>query len=255
MTEQEYRAAEGVNKSTLWEMRRSPAHYKYILENPPADTQALRFGRALHSALLTPEEYKAGYFIPPEVDKRTKAGKEAYTAWRAVIPVDAEEITAEDARVITEMCASVLANQDAANLLKGTRREVPLFWTDKKEGIRCKCRVDALGEDAVIDIKTTADIMAFERDANSYGYHVQAAHYLRGVEAERGRFLPWYFIAVEKRPPYGVKVFKASSGFIDYGDFVRAELLHRVRECAELGEWPSYSAGEITEPRWINWEE
>ena len=34
MTEKEYREHPGVNKSTLWEIRKSPAHYKWALENP-----------------------------------------------------------------------------------------------------------------------------------------------------------------------------------------------------------------------------
>ena len=38
MTEQEYRAHQGINKSTLWEIKRSPAHYKYLLEHPIEDT-------------------------------------------------------------------------------------------------------------------------------------------------------------------------------------------------------------------------
>ena len=47
MTEQEYRRAEGVNKSSLWNLMRSPAHYKYYLENQREDTQAYKFGRAV----------------------------------------------------------------------------------------------------------------------------------------------------------------------------------------------------------------
>ena len=42
MTEKEYRSAEGVNKSTLWNLRRSPAHYKYFLDHPQEDTAAFR---------------------------------------------------------------------------------------------------------------------------------------------------------------------------------------------------------------------
>ena len=254
MNEQEYRQAEGVNKSTLWEMRRSPAHYKYLLEHPEEDTQALRFGRALHAALLTPKAYKRDFHIAPEGNKRTKEWKETYAAWKASLPEGAEEITPEDAQTIADMVKSIRKDKEAMSLLRGTKREVPIFWNDKELGIRCKCRIDALGKNAIVDLKTTADVMAFDRDAYNYGYHVQAAHYLRGVEAKTGKLYDWYFIAVEKKPPYGIKVIKATPGFIDYGDFIRAELLEKVQECNEAGEWPSYEAGEIAEPRWANWE-
>ncbi len=254
MTEREYREAEGINKSTLWEMRRSPAHYKYLIDHPREDTPALHFGRALHAAVLTPAAYKREFVVAPAVDKRTKAGREEYAAWKERLPEGVEEITPEDAETIADMVKSIKSNPDAIQLLKRTSREVPLFWKDKKSGLKCKCRVDALGEDAIIDIKTTNDIMSFERDAEAYGYHVQAAHYLQGVQAKRGKLLDWYFIAVEKKAPYGVKVLRATSGFLDYGEFVRDELLEKVKECREKGVWPCYQAGEIAEPRWINWE-
>lgn len=254
MTEQEYRTAEGVNKSTLWEMRKSPAHYKYLLEHPAEDTPALHFGRALHSALLTPTAYKRDFLIAPAVDKRTKAGREQYADWKASLPPGAEELNAEDAETIAEMVKTIKRDKGAMALLKGTRREVPIFWKERKTGMKCKCRVDALGKEAVIDLKTVSDALSFERDAFNYGYHVQAAHYLDGVQAKTGKYLEWYFIAVEKKPPYAVKVFKADPGFLDYGEFIRDELLEKVRECQEKNEWPSYSAGEISEPKWANWE-
>ena len=250
MTEKEYRSAEGVNKSTLWEMRKSPAHYKYLLEHPAKDTAALHFGRALHAALLTPKAYKKDFAVAPTGDKRTKE----YKAWKATLPEGSEEITPDDAQTVAEMVKSIRHDKEAMDLLRGTKREVPIFWDDKEIGIRCKCKIDALGKDAIVDLKSTDDIMSFERDAYNYGYHVQAAHYLRGVEAKTGKLLDWYFIAVEKKPPYGIKVIKATPGFIDYGDFIRAELLEKVQECREANEWPSYEAGEITEPRWANWE-
>ena len=52
MTEQEYNQAPGIRRSLLWELRRSPAHLKWRMENPPEATPALIFGQALHAALL-----------------------------------------------------------------------------------------------------------------------------------------------------------------------------------------------------------
>ena len=255
MTEQEYRAADGVNKSTLFEMRRSPAHYKYLLEHPAEDTAALKFGRALHSAVLTPRAYKKDYAAAPAVDRRSNPGKSQYAAWKAGLPEGVEEISADDAKTISEIVKSLRQDKEVMNLLKGTKKEVPLFWNDRKTGIRCKCRIDALGKDYIVDLKTTTDVMNFERDADKYGYALQTGHYLKGVQANTGKWLDWYFIVVEKKPPYGVKIFKADPGFIDYGVFIRDELLEKVQECRKTDQWPSYQAGVITEPKWINWEE
>ena len=97
MTEAEYRAAPGVNKSTLWNLRRSPAHYKYFLDNPREDTAAYKFGRAVHAAILTPAAYKRDFVVLPEsIDRRTKAGKEEYQAFIEA-SAGKEILSAEDA--------------------------------------------------------------------------------------------------------------------------------------------------------------
>lgn len=253
MTEKEYRAAEGINKSTLWEIRRSPAHYKYLLEHPLEDTPSLRFGRALHAALLTPTAYKREYVTAPDFDKRTKAGKEAYAEWAAAISSGATIMTADETQDIAGMLKSYKGCPDARNLLKKTRRELPIFWNDKNLGLKCKCRVDAMSASAVIDIKTTADgsLDSFRRDALKYGYHVQAAHYLDGVEALTGKRPDWYFIAIEKKPPYAVHVLKASASFIDFGEYERNVLMERLHSCMESGEWCSYQLDEIDVPEYM----
>lgn len=257
MTEREYRAADGINKSTLWEMRRSPAHYKYSLENPPEDTPALRFGRALHSAILTPSAFKREVVVAPEINQRTKAGKEEYAAWLSSVPADATILTPAEMQTLKDMVNAYKGSSEARALLKGSKREVPLFWNDRELGLKCKCRVDAITPEAIIDIKTTTDAStdAFRRDALKYGYHVQAAHYLEAAMAKRGKLPDWYFIAIEKKPPYGVHVMKAEPGFIDYGAFERIRLLEKVKDCMESDTWPSYQQGSIEIPDWVYGEE
>ena len=252
MTEQEYRAAAGINKSTLWEMRKSPAHYKYILEHPAEDTPALRFGRALHSAVLTPTAYKRDFHIAPDVDKRTKTGKETYAAWKASIPDGADELTADEAQTVSEMVKVIRKNREAMNLLKGARRELPLFWTDPATGLRCKCRLDAYSPAAAVDLKTTTDAStkAFRRDAIKQGYHLQAAHYLNGIEAVKGKRPDWYFIAIEKTKPYAIHIFRATEQFIEYGDYLRSELMEELKRCMTAGTWPSYPFDGLDAPEW-----
>ena len=80
MTEQEYSKAPGIRRSLLWEIRRSPAHLKWRMENPPEATPALIFGQALHAAVLTPEDYGRQFAVMPNADRRTKAGRDAWDA-------------------------------------------------------------------------------------------------------------------------------------------------------------------------------
>lgn len=252
MTDQEYRAADGVNKSTLWNLRRSPAHYKYYLDNPPEDTQAYKFGRAVHAAILTPTAYKRDFVIIPEgIDRRTKAGKEEYQAF-ADASAGKEILTAEDAKTVRAIVSAFRKNRDAVSLLKGTKREKPLFWTDDN-GVKCKCRIDAFKPGIMIDLKTAADASTdtFSREALRYGYDVQAAHYIDGYQHTQSAIRPeWYFIVIEKSEPYAVNILRADIGFIDHGIVIRQQLMEELIICQEQNSFPGYGTNDLYLPGW-----
>lgn len=257
MTEQEYRSHPGVNKSTLWEIRKSPMHYKYALENPGEDTPALKMGRAIHMAVLQPEEYCKEYaIIPSGIDRRTKDGKAVWAEWSEK-HAGQEWVTEEENEEIVSIANAVY--QQSGGILDGCETEVPLFWDDPRTGIRCKCRVDAMKEtkDAfiVIDLKTTSDaeIGAFTRGAVKLGYHVQAAHYINGVVANglnHGKPIVWYFLAVEKKEPYATNLIRADDGLIDEGQFRLMSLMDRLDKCLTENKWPGYGETVMTMPAW-----
>jgi len=262
MTEQEYRSHPGVNKSTLWEIRKSPMHYKYALENPAEDTPALKMGRAIHMAVLQPDEYCKEYaIIPSGIDRRTKEGKQLMAEWSEK-HAGQEWVTEEENQEIVSIANAVY--QQSGGILDGCETEVPLFWDDPRTGIACKCRVDAMKElddrFVMIDMKSTTDAgtKAFTRNAIGYGYHVQAAHYMNGAVANglnHGKPIEWYFLAVEKKPPYAVNLVKADQAFLDEGQFVLMGLMDKLDKCLTENRWPGYGENVMTMPEWAITEE
>jgi exodeoxyribonuclease VIII len=252
MTEQEYRAAEGVNKSTLWNLRKSPAHYKYFLENQREDTAAFAFGRAVHAAILTPAAFKRDFAVIPEgIDRRTKAGKEEYQAFLDA-SAGKEILTAQDAETVKAIVRAFKKNKDAVQLLKGTKREKPLFWTDDN-GILCKCRIDAYKTGLIVDLKTAqdAETETFTKESLRYGYDVQAAHYLDAYQHKESAIRPdWYFIVIEKTEPYAINILRADIGFLDYGFIRRQELIEKLKACQEENSFPDYGVNELCLPAW-----
>ena len=179
MTEREYRQHPSISRSELWRMHESPEKFRYYRENPPEPTPALLFGQVVHKLLLQPETFDDDFAVAPNIDRRTKDGKEAYNAF-----LTASEgksiVTADMYETAQSMAQRALQEPFVAKLLNG-QKEVPFFWTDEDTGIDCKCRLDCLSEIGenliIVDYKSCTDASndGFIRDAIKYGYHFQSA--------------------------------------------------------------------------------
>lgn len=237
-----------VRRSELWEMRKSPAHYLYAATHEQEPTSALIFGTAAHKYILEPEDFWNIYAPAPNVDKRTKAGKEA---WAAFLESGMEPIKQDDLDTIMAMDAAIKSHKTASALLKTGVHEVPIAWVDAETNEPCKCRPDCLteynGEKYIVDYKTTTSCEdgAFERSCKYYGYKLQAAMYSEGVfnkELERYKFA---FVAQEKTPPYAVRVYFCDDGFIDEGMEIFRDLIAKYHKCKVTNSWPGYEDKEL----------
>ena len=238
----EYDNIPALRRSHLWLMKKSPAHYKYAVENPEEPTPALLFGTAAHMAILEPERFKAEYTVMPKIDRRTKAGKEEY---ERLMNSGKSFVSEDEMNDITEMKKAIMANELAARLLEG-EHEVSIQWKDPETGEECKCRPDVIGETLIVDYKTTASCEngEFERSAKKYGYQLQAAMYREGLLQTRFKNYGFAFIAQEKKAPYAVRVYMCDEGWIDDGAVVYRELINLYHKCKTENNWPGYE--EVT---------
>jgi hypothetical protein len=239
---------------------RSPAHYQEYVTNPPEPTPAMQLGTAFHIALLEPDNFGKSFVVAPKFDRRTKEGKAAAEAWEAE-NAGKTALTPDQMATIEQMVVSVRNHAGAARLLANGLAEMSGFWVDQETGIECKCRPDFLmleGETitGIVDVKTCCDasIDGFARAIATLGYDVQAAFYQDGLKALTGRTIPFYFITIEKEPPYAVAAYKASDQVIEVGRAKYRAALQLLKWCRENDRWPTYQPnGEIEEislPRW-----
>lgn len=249
-----YKSFPGVHKSTLSEMSRSPAHYKWALENQRESTPAMRFGSLVHSLVLEPSAFDDVYYVASETVRRgTKAwdALEAKAGGREIVKPD-------DMEAACAMRDSILAHPKAWEVLAAcTMRETSIVWSDAHTGLKCKARTDAMSVEhsVIVDIKTCQDAShsAFIKDIVSYKYHWQAAMYADGAEAIAKKPFMFVFIAVEKTPPYGVGVYLISEAFISAGRKGYKDALNEVLFCITNNTWPCYDDGavEIQAPAWM----
>lgn len=250
-----YHALDAVSASRLSDLSRSPAYCKWRIDHPDReDTDAQRIGDATHAAVLTPDIFRALYTCAPECDRRTKAGKEAYAAAEAEAAARGGVLLPNaDFDLCLRLRDAVWQHEEARALLESSSAfEQALTWTDHGSRLPCKARLDALGDITIPDLKTTrsAQPSGFVRSVVAYGYHRQAAWYLRAAEACGLPARDFAFVVVEKAAPFQVAVYRLDQAALDAGEQECVDLLAAYAECKRTNEWPGYVGGVLSLPKW-----
>jgi len=198
---------------------------EHYLNTEQKETEAFLIGSAFHCYILEPEEFDSRYVFAPKFDRRTKVGKAGYAEFESTI--GSKKAVPEYYQGVFESLEENLSRHAEANrLLQGAKkREAIHFWEDKATGIKCKGKVDAEGEDYIVDLKSTskrADIESFNNFLNDYTITQQAAFYLNGTKKKN-----FYFIMCELKAPFNIAIYKMSDQAIEHGE-------KKVEYCLEL---------------------
>jgi hypothetical protein len=160
-------------------------------------------------------------------------------------------LSADEHVAIFAMAESIERHQSAQSLLTSCRaREVSLIWTCSETGVRCCARLDLYTPSSGViahavagDLKTGRDASpsGFRWEVIRRGYHVQAGHYLSGMQ-ELGMRVPetWHFIVVESSPPYAVAVYELDADSLKLGARMAAESRRKYAAAIRKGVWPAY---------------
>jgi hypothetical protein len=200
----------------------------------------------------------------PKMDRRTKEGK---ALWAELQASPMTIVTADEYDRCTKVRDAVRSHPFAGELLRGKGvNEVSAVWRDPDTGLPCKARYDRLTSlqmtdgagtpwSAIVDIKTAVDAgtRGFSSAAGRYAYHEAAAFYLDGAFAISPRPRKFFWIAVEKDPPYAVAVYEIGDASVDAGRDAYKAHLAQYAECIASGVWPGYGDGAqyLDIPAWM----
>ena len=235
----EYRAFPALNQSAAKHLLVSAAHYQAYINAPHEETKALRFGTFVHSAILEPHTLNDLYATAPDVDRRTKDGKEQWAAFATANAgktiLDAEE--SATGHLVASFARLALKNHGV------TFDETEVMYHVDYNGIPLKAAIDGVAGDYLWDIKTTDDASAsgMLKAIRNYRYNLQAYWYRLVYELATGkRPLGFRFLFVEKEPPYATAVCEIGPELMSWAvsDFEKAVTLYR--QCSETGVWPAY---------------
>jgi exodeoxyribonuclease VIII len=244
---EEYHADEGVSKSTLDMVDKSPALIPWHRE-APVDTEklaALDMGTAVHCALLEPDEFNKRFILAPKFNRRSNAGK----AQEEVFLNDCEGsgktvLDYEQHRKIKLMAGSIYAHPAARKLLDMPGySEASIYWIDDGTEELCKIRPDRLVKDRpiILDLKKTADMDRFLRwHIEEFRYHVQAAMYSEGFYQHFSEWPNFIFIVVSETIDcgrYPVRVITLNPGRMQRGNQLFRDNLATYSQCHKTGRW------------------
>jgi hypothetical protein len=273
MSDRDYRALEAVNYSSLKHMRKSPKHYKHMLENPDTSTNYAML-RAIHALVLEPFTFEDSFTVWTG-GRRDKRNAE-YAAF--IEASGARDILTPDevmkaGRISEAYRGNVYLEQLLAH--PGTHCELAMVWKDLETGLACKGKpdivcVEELGDGlirlTVADLKTfyTSDKRSILRQGKSYGWPLQLAHYTRGAIEHfglRGAWelgmvdVEWATIVAEEEAPHDCSAVKWGLSSQRAADRQLSVLLQTLKQCLETGVWPGRGDQSEEDGLGPDWEE
>lgn len=231
----DYIRINAVSASTLKAIAVSPLYWS---DQPPFDPVSSLIGRAGHTAVLEPMQFLREYAL---YDKR-RAGKE-YDAFKEA-NANKSILNEREYQLALDMQAGIKRHPVASSILyaPGRRTELTVVWKDDRTGTMLKSRLDMSCDTHDADLKTTASLEKFHGgrygDIQRYHYDIQGAMYSIAGMIARGGFKPFYFVGVEKKQPFDVRVIELTSRDFDIANEKFNDALDTYNRCRAVSEWP-----------------
>ena len=242
ITNAEYHAIKTHISSTgVRTFRKNKKQFKYSLTNELVkQTKSMADGTAVHAFFLEKDKFHKDFAVKPQdIRLNTKAGKEWAQEHTNKIIIDSEL-----GNNLYEMEKSFM--DSPAKLIyeiKG-KSELSYFWNDIGL-VKGKCRPDWISDDGniILDIKTTTDASpkGFQKSISTWGYHLQLAWYMRGLQKLGIPCNEFIFIAIEKTPPFSVGVYSADREMILFGNQEINKLVVDIDKALNDKNFPDYT--------------
>jgi hypothetical protein len=232
-----------LSSHALGEFRRNPLLFRkkqlgLVIEEERA---AFVVGRAAHCRTLEGADefqrrFAIGGPINPKTGKSYGQDTKAYAEWAATIGKPA--ISQGTADLCEQVAEAVRGHGEASALLAEGQAEGVV--RTEYAGTACQIRIDwthpARG---IIDLKTIDDLDYFELQARSFGYAHQLAFYHAILAQVSGRKPDVHVIAVEKKEPFRVGVWRFSDQVLDAAERDNLAAIERLKVCHDQDVWPT----------------
>lgn len=278
-TWEEYLASPAISRTNLVSLidcSPSKAHHKATRETPESPAQA--FGSLAHTLILEPGMLEERYLVVDDAELLTKKGEvskkpKGTEAWKAALSqaeaADKDLIRAGELREAEDFAETFKAKPGPKKLMGRDDGRAEVSAVAEIDGQLVKARADWLIElesgFLIVDLKTTVDSTprGFAKSVAKWHYHIQDALYTDVfVEALGRTCLGFFFVTVEKEPPYDVGLHTLDEDSREIGrngiheEYREApgyrQLLAEWADRTERNDWPdsSETPTRISLPGW-----
>jgi len=229
-----------------------------LTTDPNKVSAELILGSAAHKLILEGRQefdrcYTVSAPINPKTGKEYGRDTQAFAKWeeeqRREKGESIEFITTEQWYIVSSMADSVAKHEEAQKLLKTgiAERVVRSHFL----GIPVQSRLDWFTEidniPVIVDLKTCADLDAFEYDARKFLYGYQFAFYrmillysfFETFKTDIAVPAKVYAISIEKRPPFRCGVFEISDLTLEHFNAKLTAAIESLKQCQSDGHYPT----------------
>lgn len=234
-----------LSKSKLWELKKSSLNRWRYAPSVFTGSAAADWGTVIDCLITTPEEIDTVIALHDYPDFRTKEAR----AFKADATASGRVLmTKGEYRAATNAAEKLYEDRESGDIIRNSKKQVVLL--NQLLGVNFKGLVDIAPENApyLADLKTTSNfsIREISKTIDNFGYHVQAALYLKlwnlcFPDDQRHRFR---FIWQQSVAPYEVAVTELPGIDISEGEEWAANQIERLKNATETGYWPGITEGK-----------
>lgn len=247
------RECRGISRSQLNKFAKSPQKLIASQKSEDSeDSEAMRFGRIFHEAVLHPLNYAQNLITLPEfkgIKGNTK--QQQFDSFQALHP-DKILATEEEQKLIEAMRKKLMRNETFVRVTSNPNcyREIAFFHKFENSWVRCKCDLIVYEHNiaSIYDLKTCKENGASEHEFLKAIYNEDARLYAQDalysfvVASALGIDIKptFSFIAIEKVEPFETATFYLDEESRNLSTDKVMHELDLYDACKKLDRWPSY---------------